>query len=85
MGLVGTNHYLNLSGARHSSDFSVERHESRAFAEAGGNHCKPHQNSQKTGFILGKWKKLPEPVLTAHLPSDYQGAQTCPRGHCISQ
>lgn len=24
-------------------------------------------------------------MLTAHLPNDYQGAQTCPRGHCISQ
>lgn len=37
------------------------------FSEAGGKQCKPHQNSLKTGFVLGKRKKLSEPVLTAYL------------------
>lgn len=78
-------HHLNTSGARHCSDFFVESNKSRAFAESGGNGYKTTSElSQKTDFILGKRKELPEPVLTAYLPNDHRGAQTCPKGRCIS-
>lgn len=39
--------------------------------------------SQKTGFILGKQENIAW-ACAAYLPNDHQGAQTCPKGHCIS-
>lgn len=59
--------HLNIPGVSKYSSFAMKKNESRAFAEAGGKQCKPHQNSLKTGCIQGKTKKLFELVLTAYL------------------
>lgn len=56
-----------IPGVSKYSSFAMKKNESRAFAEAGGKQCKPHQNSLKTGCIQGKTKKLFELVLTAYL------------------
>jgi len=46
MGLLGIIPSLT-SGARQRSNSSLESNGPEAFAEAGGNHCKPHQNPLK--------------------------------------